>query len=124
MGEQTKILVATLKDEIIKQNDKQTQTITETISNTIEEQLLPINNEAMKSEILLLKSKVKYLELESRKNNVLLHGVEEKETNNLELINTLIELFNMPSSTEQAAEEDHDWDKWEMSNVYRIGKKT
>ncbi|CAG5045603.1 unnamed protein product [Parnassius apollo] len=120
------MLLATVKEEIEKQNDKQTQTITETISKTIEEQLLPIKkeNEAMKSEILLLRLKVKYLELETRKNNVLLHGVEETENNNLELMSTVIELFNVPCTTEQAEEEKHDWDKWELSSIYRVGKMT
>ncbi|VVC91550.1 unnamed protein product [Leptidea sinapis] len=77
----------------------------------------------MKSEILLLKSKIKYLEFESRKNNIFLHGVEEKETNNLELINTVIELFKMPSSTEQAEEKEHNWDKCELSNEARESGK-
>ncbi|CAG5014112.1 unnamed protein product [Parnassius apollo] len=48
----------------------------------------------------------------------------KKENEAMKINEYLIELFNVPCTTEQAEEEKHDWDKWELSSIYRVGKKT
>ncbi|CAG5031882.1 unnamed protein product [Parnassius apollo] len=78
----------------------------------------------MKSEILLLRLKVKYLELETRKNNVLLHGVEETENNNLELMNTVIELFNVPCTKNKRRKRNTTGINGNLAAYIELGKKT
>lgn len=123
MDAQMQLLWASIREEMEKQNREQTQTLTETINKTLEEHLSPIRmeNEALRSEIKTLQSKVQYLQFEARKNNVIMHGVEEKEANNAELMSMVLELLN---KTNDASNDANVWDKWEISNTYRIGKKS
>ncbi|KAI8428463.1 hypothetical protein MSG28_007274 [Choristoneura fumiferana] len=124
MEEQMKLLWSNIKEEMEKQNNKQMQILTETITKTLDEHLVPfrLENEALKKEVETLRSKINYLELEGRKNNIILHGVEERETNNSELTNMVLGLLNRTNN--KAQNETHEWDKWEISKLYRVGKKT
>ncbi|CAH0405407.1 unnamed protein product [Chilo suppressalis] len=122
MDKQMQLLWAKMKEEMEKQQEKQTQIIKETISKTIEEQLSHIRkeNEVLKEEVATLRSKVKILDIEARKTNLILHGVEENETNNTELMKQVLELLNDLNKSQNAT---HEWDKWEISKLHRIGKK-
>lgn len=122
MDEQMNILWTKMKEEMERQNQKQTQIITENLDKKLEEHLAPIRmeNEALKTEIETLRSKVKYLDLESRKNNVILHGVEENEVNSTDLMNKVLDILNKTNDTQNGREE---WDKWEVNKLHRIGKK-
>ncbi|KAJ2940248.1 hypothetical protein O0L34_g11817 [Tuta absoluta] len=125
MDAQTKLLLATLMEEIEKQNSKQTQTITENLNKTLEEHLSPLRqeNEALRSELEILRSKVKYLDLKSRKNNVVLHGIVETETNQQELMDLVLKFLNSISPAKSTLKENQEWDRWEINNAYRIGKR-
>ena len=76
----------------------------------------------MRKEVEILRSKVKSLNLEARKNNAILHGVEEGELNNTDLMNKVLKILNEANVGGQ--KETHEWDKWEIGNMYRIGHKT
>uniref|UniRef100_A0A1E1WPR1 Endonuclease-reverse transcriptase n=1 Tax=Pectinophora gossypiella TaxID=13191 RepID=A0A1E1WPR1_PECGO len=123
MDEQMKLLWSNIKEEMEKQNQKQTQAIAETISKTLEEHLAPIRqeNEVLRREVDTLRSRIRSLEMESRKNNIILHGVEETEAGKEDLINKVLELLN---KTSEPRSENHSWDKWEINQLHRIGKKS
>ncbi|KAI8427168.1 hypothetical protein MSG28_014781 [Choristoneura fumiferana] len=71
---------------------------------------------------LLQQQDIIYSKHKGRKNNIILHGVEERETNNSELTNMVLGLLNRTNN--KAQNETHEWDKWEISKLYRVGKKT
>lgn len=113
-----------MKAEFDKQKasiDAVNETVHTTISTTIEAQLLPILQETdkLKAENGILKSRIKILEAESRRNNVIIHGVEEKEVNNTELMEIILKTLNNSCKNQNGAE----WDKWEISRLERLGRK-
>lgn len=108
-------------NEIKEEFRMQTTTLTSDMIKTIEEKLKPLveENEKLHIEVTTLKKKVQSLEKEVRKNNVILHGIEESEKNNTELLQLVLDTFNIARKN-NAMEE---FDKWEISNVQRLGKK-
>lgn len=92
-----------------------------TVSTTIDEKLKPIvqENATLKKEIVKLQSKVQSLEREARKNNILIHGFKESETNTEELRKKLLEVLNEVSQKAGFRK----YDEWEISDLRRIGKK-
>lgn len=108
--------------EILKEEMKlQTQTITESLSKTIDEKMKPLReeNEKLKKEVETLKTKVHILEKDARKNNVILHNVDELETSHRELIELVVETLNKLSLNANIEK----WDIWEISKAQRLGKK-
>lgn len=122
MEEQINLLWNKMKEEFQKQTDAINQTVQNTITTTIEAKLTTITEETekLKAENTILKSKIKNLEAISKKNNVIIHGIEEKENNNTELLTSVLEALNSSDNKQKGTE----WDKWEVSKVERLGKKT
>lgn len=106
-----------LKEEFMKQ----ITTLSTNIAYTIEEKLSPLveENLKLKNEVTMLKTKVRNMERELRHNNIILHGIEECETSTADLLEIVLKTFN--SVTTEGNIES--FDKWEISNIYRLGKK-
>lgn len=106
-----------LRDELAIQ----TTAITENISSMIDEKLKPLTEEniALKKEVNELKSKIQGMDRETRKNNLILHGLPETEENNTQLMETVLSTLNTVSN----ATEMDNWDRWEVSRAHRLGKK-
>lgn len=121
MDEKSKLLLIQIREEMKIQTEIIIDNINKTISDKIDEKLLPIiqENETLKSEITNLNSKVKGLELEARKNNVIIYGVEEKEKDSKELMEMVMSTLNNAYKNLNLVE----WDKWEINNLNRVGRK-
>ncbi|XP_059050167.1 uncharacterized protein LOC131845148 [Achroia grisella] len=104
-------------DQLREELHKQTTEISKTIDEKI--QPLIIENKELKQEVQSLMVKILEMEKQTRKNNIILHGVTEKEENYTELQELVVETLNK-LSVETALQE---WDKWELSRVQRLGKK-
>lgn len=114
------IILAKISEEMRKQGDAITRRVTDNLTKTIDEKMkiLTAENQQLKEEIDTLKTRVKSLEKDSRKKNLILHGIPQTETNSSELMELILETLNKLS--EEAGQEK--WDKWELSKCYRIGK--
>lgn len=122
MDGQMQILWSKFKEELQLQTAAITQNITASISATIEEKIKPIleENQILKKEVVVvLKTRVQHLERETRRNNVILHGIPESEQNKQELMEKVLEALNNMGKKAQIAE----WDIWELSQVTRLGKQ-
>ncbi|CAH0716824.1 unnamed protein product, partial [Brenthis ino] len=113
------ILLSKMEEQFEKQTIRITENVTKTLSATIDEKLRPVleENQELKKEINALKTKVQNMERDIRKNNLILHGVQETEKNHADLLNLVLEIFN--TAGEKAGLDN--WDKWEISNVRRLG---
>lgn len=110
-----------MREEFKLQINIQTEKIAAECATTIEKatKLLLEENKEIKNEVSTLNAKVRALEKDVRKNNLILHGIKETEQNYQELQKIVLETFNTVS-TEVGLEE---FDKWELNDVYRLGKK-
>lgn len=106
-----------LKEEFMKQ----TSSLALNMVSTIEEKLNPLleENAKLNNEVLSLKKKVGNLEKEVRRNNILLHGLKETESNSKELMNLVVEFLNNIGNKCGIRE----FDIWELNHVQRLGKK-
>lgn len=100
---------------------KQTIALTESVSTTIDEKLKPLVEENLKlrNEVAVSNKKLHHLDREIRKNNIILHGVEEKEKKGSELMELVLNILNNVSKDIGLDE----WDKWEISKIRRLGKR-
>ncbi|VVD02850.1 unnamed protein product [Leptidea sinapis] len=91
-----------------------------TIRSTIDEKSKPLTRETekLKKENEVLKSKIKSLEADCRKNNIIIHGIEESESNSGELMEFVLKTLNNINKNINSAE-------WDVSNQqYRkVGKE-
>lgn len=91
-------------DEMKKEYEKQNRIMIENLNlkleTTIEEKLKPLveENVKLKSEVKTLQNKVTTLEKTVRKNNIIMYGVKETETNHGELTETVLEILNNVSA--------------------------
>ena len=109
-----------MKEDIKRQIYSQTEKLTSDLASTIDKKLKPIleDNHMLKDQISTLKNKVRSLEKEARKNNIILHGIKETEKNNYDLQNLVLDTFNAVCKTAGLDA----FDKWELSDAYRLGK--
>lgn len=100
----------------------QTEAINTNLVETFEAKMKPLveENIKLKAEVVQLKSQITKLERSSRRSNLLLHGIPETENNQAQLIETVVPYLN--GISEKAKE--NEWDRWEISDAYRLGKKT
>ncbi|XP_063531451.1 uncharacterized protein LOC134742332 [Cydia strobilella] len=110
-----------MKEEYKDQMKAQTEKLTTDLASTIDDKLKPLfeENKVLKDKVETLNNKVRSLEKETRRNNIILHGIDETEENNNELQKLVIEAF----STVSTAAGSEPFDKWELSDVYRLGRK-
>lgn len=110
-----------LLSKMTEQLNIQTKTITENITATVlqkvDEKIQPIieENERLKSEIQKLSKKIQNLETNSKKNNIIIHGLPEAEEENHDDLNTLV--------TTTLREIDVKLEKGEIDRLQRLGNR-
>lgn len=79
MDDQMEILFAKLKDHMDKQTIAITNAVSKNILEIMDEKLKPLKeeNENLKTEVQHLQEKIKTLELEKKRNNIVIFGLEE-----------------------------------------------
>ncbi|XP_063547574.1 uncharacterized protein LOC134755025 [Cydia strobilella] len=94
----------------------QTDLITNRITDKIDEKLKPLmeQNETLKKKVDQLEKKIEYMEKEKKSNNLIIHGLQEREKTTTELIKYVQEKFltELNISIEAA----------DINKIYRIGK--
>lgn len=117
MSERFDKLFERMKLEFKKQTMEQTYSLTTNISIKLEAKLKPLRkeNQELKAEIETLEKKIGYLERETKRNNVIIFGLEEKET----CISELLEAVRRKIC------EDLKMSVLciDINNVYRVGKR-
>ncbi|XP_022827636.1 uncharacterized protein LOC111357251 [Spodoptera litura] len=105
-----------MKTELHQQTATITNAVTESIIHKIDEKLQTIveENKYLKNEVQRLVQKVKYLDGQNRKNNLVLHGIKETENNPQELFDLIKETINFL---------DIDINIYETNSYKRIGKR-
>ncbi|XP_061719718.1 uncharacterized protein LOC133526889 [Cydia pomonella] len=110
-----------LRKDFEKHTNSLKESFNTSIASTIEEKLAPLMEEnlKLKGDVTVLKNKVHNLEREVRKNNLILHGVEESEQDDTELLELVLQTLNNLAKDGEI----ESFDKWEISVVRRLGKK-
>lgn len=121
MDSQMKLLLDKMKEEFQIQTKNISENVTKTLVAAMDEKIKPLveQNQLLKKEVHQLKLQVKGLQQETKRNNFLIHGIPEKESSNKDLMDLILTTLNIVSKN---AGTDN-WDKWEISKIYRIGKK-
>lgn len=111
------LLFTMLKEEMHHQTEIITNKVSSSILQSVEEKLNPIieENKLLKAEIEKLNTRMKSLELQNRRNNVLIHGVEENEHNILDLLNNSVQLLKDTGAEVTSSDIDR---------IYRLGRKS
>lgn len=114
--------ITQLSEDMGKQAEKITTTVTENLTKTIDEnmKLLSTENEVLRKEIKELNEKVNKMDREIRANNLILHGIPETENDRMELLKVILDTLNIISKNTDSEM----WDKWEVNKFYRLGEKT
>lgn len=109
-----------MKEEFEKQTNTITKNVTDSVVGTIDEKLKPLlqENQELKKQVNTLKSKIKQLERDARKSNIIVHGVKESENSNSELVALVLDILNTTNTNSSES-----WDKWEISSARRLGEK-
>lgn len=112
MEEQFQLLFDKMKIEM----QNQTIELTKNILDKMEEKLKPIQeeNQRLNLEVEKLEKKVEILERDRKRNNIIVHGLKEREQSTLDLIKCF---KNLLSDEIGINLENH-----EINNIYRIGR--
>ncbi|CAH2109103.1 unnamed protein product [Euphydryas editha] len=104
-----------LFDKMKIEMQNQTIELTNTILDKMEEKLKPIleENKILKLKVEKLEKKVERLERDKRSNNVIIHGLAEREQSTLELIECIKKCF--------LDELDITIENYEINKIHRIG---
>ena len=107
-------LYSMMKQEMEKQANLITAN-TEKIMLSIDEKIKPLieENKNLKIEIEVLNKKITTLEDMNKKNNIIIHGIKESETNYLQLYNNIKQFFQKV---------DVNIENYDINKMYRIGK--
>lgn len=113
MEEQFQLLFNKMKIEM----QNQTIELTNTILDRMEEKLKPVleENKILKLKVESMEKKVERLEKDKKRNNILIHGLEEKENSTLDLIINIKNCF--------LKELDITLEDYDINKIHRIGKK-
>lgn len=113
MDEQFQLFFDKMKIEM----QNQTIEITNNILGQMEEKLKPVieENQKLKIKVDTLEKKVELLERDKKSNNIIIHGLEEREQSTLDLIKCVNKLFLEELGI---TIENH-----EINKIYRIGKR-
>ncbi|CAH2083584.1 unnamed protein product [Euphydryas editha] len=117
MDKNMELLLQKLDEKLIKQTDEITQAVTKNVTEIIDDKLNTIieENKFLKNKVSELEMKIKFLEREKRKNNLVFFGVEEMGKSEFELVDYLKDTIEETGIQIYSSE---------ISNVYRIGKKS
>lgn len=111
-----------LLEKIQEQMDRQTISITKAVTQNISQQLderykmLEEQNQNLQAEVLELKEKIKGLEIQKKKKNLLFFGIKEGNEEGKNIVKFMKEKINIHLSLDI---QEHEIDK-----VHRIGQKT
>uniref|UniRef100_A0A2A4J436 Endonuclease-reverse transcriptase n=1 Tax=Heliothis virescens TaxID=7102 RepID=A0A2A4J436_HELVI len=110
------MLYSMMKQDMEKQANLITAN-TEKIMLSIDEKLIPLleENKNLKKEIEVLNQKINTLEDMNKKNNIIIHGLKETDTNYSQLYNNIKQLLQKI---------DVNIENFDINRMYRIGKKT
>ncbi|CAH0404044.1 unnamed protein product [Chilo suppressalis] len=111
-----------MKVDFKKENEELAKRFSLEVSSAINDSLKPLaeENKQLKLEIETLQSKVYNLQKEIRKNNLILHGVTETQTNSAELRVKVSQTLNKTCNNTEVRE----WDEWEVSDVKKLGNSS
>ncbi|XP_052739952.1 uncharacterized protein LOC128198449 [Bicyclus anynana] len=113
MDEQFQLLFDKMKMEM----QNQTTELSNIILEKMDEKLKPVleENKILKLKVENLERKVELLERDRKNNNIIIHGLPEKEQSIVDLINNIKECFSY--------ELNINIENNEINKIYRIGKK-
>ncbi|CAF4921294.1 unnamed protein product [Pieris macdunnoughi] len=115
-------LIESIHQKLCEKLEDQTRIITESVTKSVVSSInvklaeLTEENKKLKSEIVVLKDKVKFLEDGKRKNNLVFFGIHENQQEEPNLLTHILKLIN--NSTGLSL------DPKELSSAYRLGKKS
>lgn len=111
------LLFDKMKEELQKQTIQITETITTTVLNTLDEKLQPIikENKELKREVEELNKKINNMDLNARKNNIIIHGIPETNDEKVDDLTTLV--------IKTINKLDVPLENWEINKVQRLGKQ-
>ncbi|XP_049695519.1 uncharacterized protein LOC126054324 [Helicoverpa armigera] len=117
MDDQFQLLFDKLQIEMQKQNMELQTTITKNIMESMDEKLHPIiaENKILKTKLEKLEIEVESLKRAKKQNNLIFFGIKEDEKSNLELLQKVKKILKTDLSIKL--------EDYEVSNIYRIGKK-
>lgn len=117
MEESMELLLRKLDEKLERQTEQITQSVTRNVMEAIDDKMNAIieENKYLKNKVTQLELKIKSLESEKRKNNLVFFGVEEKGKNETELIDYI---------KDTVEDTGVHMNSQEISQVYRIGRKT
>lgn len=117
LSQEMSLLLEYMKVELHKQTTEITESITATILHTVDEKLKPViaENEKLRSEVETLNKKIQFLEVNARKNNLVLHGIPEAEDENIDNLHSV--------AIRIIKELDVELENSDINKVQRIGKK-
>ncbi|KAF9405846.1 hypothetical protein HW555_000170 [Spodoptera exigua] len=116
MDKNMELLLRKLDEKLEKQANLITQSVTKNVTEAIDEKMNAImeENKLLKNKVLELELKIKSLEREKRKNNLVFFGVEEIGKTERELVDYIKDTIE---------ESGVQMNSQEISNIYRIGKQ-
>lgn len=116
MENQLELLFDKITEKMAIQTKEITESVTKSIMKTLEEKMAVVldENKELKNKVNTLENKIKYLEEEKRRNNLILFGVKESEQTGslIDYIRTVIE-----------RETNITIHPHEINNAYRLGAK-
>lgn len=111
------LLLSKMTEQLNIQTNTLTENITASVLQKVDEKIQPIleENKKLKSEVETLSKKINYLEANSKRNNIILHGLPESKEENHEDLTTLV--------TSTLSEIDVKLENGEIDRLQRLGKR-
>lgn len=115
MNNDMEILFEKIKEQMAIQTEKITESVTKNVSENIDAKLKTImeENKSLKTEVRSLQAKIKYMDSEKRRNNILIFGAKENQYENM-----IEEVKKIIETQTEAKIENH-----EINKAYRLGAK-
>lgn len=116
MENQTELLFNKIKEELKTQTMDITEAVTRNVTESVNEYLLALmeENKDLKNEINILKNKIKFIEDDKRKNNLIIFGIKEEQESE-STIENVTNLLNNKSTISVTS--------LEINAAYRLGSK-
>lgn len=117
LSNEMSLLFDKLKAELDQQTVQITENITKTVLKVVDEKIQPIiaENERLTREVEKLNKQLQNLDVNARKNNIILHGISEPSTEKYEDLNALV--------IKTITDLDVPLENSEINKVQRLGKK-
>ncbi|GBP28948.1 hypothetical protein EVAR_83847_1 [Eumeta japonica] len=116
LSNEMSLLFDKLKAELDQQTIQITENITKTVLKVVDEKIQPIiaENERLTREVEKLNKQLQNLDVNARKNNIILHGIPEPSTEKYEDLNALV--------IKTITDLDVPLENSEINKVQRLGK--